>query len=621
MPINICHRCLYLTEIFTDFREKIRVCETKLQKSIVSAPFPRKQSPENRPHESVPLNSSLHLPPDEGRIVVIVDPTKDYVSDVSESSVSDDSDAEEGSLQIVTTPPLQPLTSLIENNTVASYSMATTDATANNQREHDGIRNIFFCQFCDTAFVDQIECTKHEQSHESSNPHQCNFCPFRCAGRNTIIAHIKECHEPSKPFVCIQCQKKFGRRSDLKKHSIVHTGVRPFGCPECGKNFSRNTNLTKHLRIHSGLKPHVCQKCPRSFTTKGELFRHSQVHTEAKPFQCTKCPSTFSRRDKFLLHERSHVLKEGSENIVLALNPFHNNVGQIADTIQRNQEPQPHQPHHQPLQMVVPTVTATVYAQLPISHTSFSPLPRLDQLISQITPPELQPSPIIQPMAPPPPLPALLPAPPPPPPLPPIEKMYFANPNVTPPTTVHSPGSLTLIIPKKRIISSRPKKFICDSCPKRFATQSSLLNHKNVHLGLRNHVCLLCDKTFARKRELDRHSVIHTGYKPYSCAHCPKKFGRKDKLVRHERIHMEEKLYSCPQCALTFSRNDTLLLHMRAHVKPTVDEPQPIGRMPSDILASYPMDGPMANVDDHLSNYMGMSLIQPLVINRDNLNN
>lgn len=575
-------------------------------------PFPSKQPIENKPIESVPLNNSLHLPPDESRIVVIVDPTKDYVSDVSESSASEDSDAEEGSLQIVTTPPLQPSTT-IDNNT--SYSMAT-DTTASIPREHEGIRNIYFCQFCDTAFVDQNECTKHEQSHESSNPHQCNFCSFRCAGRNTIIAHIKECHEPSKPFVCIQCNKKFGRRSDLKKHSIVHTGVRPFGCPECGKNFSRNTNLTKHLRIHSGLKPHVCQKCPRSFTTKGELFRHTQVHTEAKPFQCTKCPSTFSRRDKFLLHERSHVLKEGSENIVVALNPFHNNVGQIGDTNQRNQQ-QLLLLNQQPVQTVVATVMASVMP--PPVPLPLNPLPRLDQLISQFPQPELQP-PIIQPMAPPPAAPPLPPMPPPPLPPPPIEKMYFANPNVTP--TVHSPGSLTLIIPKKRIISSRPKKLICDSCPKRFATQSSLLNHKNVHLGLRNHVCLLCDKTFARKRELDRHSVIHTGYKPYSCAHCPKKFGRKDKLVRHERIHMEEKLYSCPQCTITFNRNDALLLHMRTyHAKPTVDEPHAVGRMPSDIMAPYPMDGSMANVDDHLSNYMGMSLIQPLVINRDNLNN
>lgn len=46
----------------------------------------------------------------------------------------------------------------------------------------------------------------------------------------------------------------------------------------------------------------------------------------------------------------------------------------------------------------------------------------------------------------------------------------------------------------------KPKTFFCDSCPKKFATQSSLLNHKNIHLDNRNHVCLVCNKSFIKKR-------------------------------------------------------------------------------------------------------------------------
>lgn len=562
---------------------------------------------------SIPINNSLQLPPDDSRIVVVVDPTKDYVSDASDSSASDDSDGEEGSLQIVTTPPLPPPMT-VENNTQIATAVSaannSTDAndslssiTVSNQREHDGTRNIFFCQFCDTAFIDQFECSKHEQSHESTNPHQCNFCPYRCAGRNTIIAHIKEYHEPSKPFVCIQCNKKFGRRSDLKKHSIVHTGVRPFGCPECGKNFSRNTNLTKHLRIHSGLKPHVCQQCPRSFTTKGDLYRHTQVHTEAKPFQCAKCPSTFSRRDKFLLHERSHILKEESENIVVQLNPFHNNVGQVVGSSNQLQQHQQQQYNQPPLVNSVVNIAPNVNNNL--SQPAFMSLSAIavDQETTVIQQQEKYAQQEQQ--------------------YPQIIREPIENAIGTNNTNVNRVEPIRILVPKKKIIA-RPKKFSCDICPKRFATQSSLMNHKNVHLGLRNHVCLLCDKTFARKRELDRHSVIHTGYKPYSCSHCLKNFGRKDKLVRHERIHMEEKVYSCTQCSLMFQRNDALLLHMKIHAKiPTAGEPQTIPRtIPMDIMTTYPMDASLQmNVDDNLSNYMGMSLIQPLVINRDSLNN
>lgn len=46
----------------------------------------------------------------------------------------------------------------------------------------------------------------------------------------------------------------------------------------------------------------------------------------------------------------------------------------------------------------------------------------------------------------------------------------------------------------------KPKTFFCDKCPKKFATQSSLLNHKNIHSDIRNHTCSICNKSFIRKR-------------------------------------------------------------------------------------------------------------------------
>lgn len=488
----------------------------------------------------------LELLPEENKIVMVIDPTKDYASS-SDTNDTDDSDVENAQVQ------------LTAKNQLTVVGLPQRQQSAAMVDMPEGFKNLFFCQYCDTAYVEHDDCLEHEANHDAINPHQCNFCSFSCASRNTIIAHIKECHEPEKPFICMQCNKKFGRRSDLKKHSIVHTGIRPFSCPVCGKNFSRNTNLTKHLRIHSGLKPHVCHKCPRSFTTKADLLRHTQVHSEIKPYQCSQCPATYSRRDKFLYHARTHLKKDqavatslsmtqtantlltepsatiDTENIIISLDPYNDlsantDAEEQSNPIQFKSPPPP--PSAQPFQ----TQTHLLHIQSELAIQNFSTPSALKQ-ISQVQPPEHA---FVLPQH--------------------IQQITFPD---------HVTGDAVTFIankpPKKDVI--KPKNFICESCPKRFVTQSSLQNHKNIHLGIRNHICLTCDKCFARKRELDRHSVIHTGFKPFSCVHCDKKFGRKDKLVRHERIHMEEKMYPCTNCPMTFNRKDGLLLHMKLHNK------------------------------------------------------
>jgi len=44
------------------------------------------------------------------------------------------------------------------------------------------------------------------------------------ADRLVYSAHMKSVHKNDKPYNCPQCDRTFARRSDLRKHTIVHTG-------------------------------------------------------------------------------------------------------------------------------------------------------------------------------------------------------------------------------------------------------------------------------------------------------------------------------------------------------------------------------------------------------------
>ena len=71
--------------------------------------------------------------------------------------------------------------------------------------------------------------------------------------------------EKKRPFRCEMCRHSFGKRSDLKRHYLIHTGndflnryyfsstiigERPHKCTICGKAFRVKFTLKDHLRIH-----------------------------------------------------------------------------------------------------------------------------------------------------------------------------------------------------------------------------------------------------------------------------------------------------------------------------------------------------------------------------------
>lgn len=531
LPTNICHSCLYHTETFYDYQTRVHNCERKLQDFVVSLGLKTtKDIPNVRELSPINVSNEHELTLNEN--VIVIDPTKFYAS-----SDEDEEDAVEPNAQSFEFDLNDPYSMCVTPSLPTEKTKRMFMPKMNKTNMPEGFRNVFFCQYCEAAFVSREQCEEHENNgHDLVTPNVCNFCDFRCASRVTVIAHIKECHEPEKPFICVQCNKKFGRRSDLKKHSICHTGIRPFVCPVCNKSFSRNTNLTKHLKIHEGLKPFVCQQCPRSFSAKCDLQRHEQIHNEnSKPFQCAKCPSTFMRRDKLLHHERKHLNNTeeanrsiDSENMIISLNPYQEMDHQSFDAALAAIQLQSR------YNMFASKDSSTSATPSSSSANEISPEkqpPQISQLNSSLLFPN-QGFPIPDHFT---------------------EDVLYPN-HVTGDAISFTPNQ-----PKK--VKELPKTLACDKCPRKFNKQSALLNHKNVHLNqilAAPPVCSLCNKTFKSKKELDRHMLIHTGIKKFQCFVCLKRFLRKDKLVRHEKIHIKNSQPS-PYLHSTFNKMELVL--------------------------------------------------------------
>lgn len=71
------------------------------------------------------------------------------------------------------------------------------------------------------------------------------------------------------------CNKKFGRKENIKSHVQTHLGDRQFRCDHCKKCFVRGHDLKRHAKIHTGTKAYACL-CGNAFARHDALTRHRQ---------------------------------------------------------------------------------------------------------------------------------------------------------------------------------------------------------------------------------------------------------------------------------------------------------------------------------------------------------
>ena len=164
----------------------------------------------------------------------------------------------------------------------------------------------YSCMVCNKGFVQRSDLKKHTLVHTGDKPYSCTVCG-KCFNLNGNLKQHMMVHTEKKPFSCTVCVKTFAFNRQLKAHMLIHTGETPYSCRVCGKGFGVAGSLKRHMVIHTGEKPYGCIVCGKGFGNMGGLKRHMVIHTGEKPYNCTVCSKGFFQKSDLKKHIIIHT--------------------------------------------------------------------------------------------------------------------------------------------------------------------------------------------------------------------------------------------------------------------------------------------------------------------------
>ena len=91
--------------------------------------------------------------------------------------------------------------------------------------------------------------------------------------------NLNEKCSPRKKHKCIECDKTFSKKSNMKAHMLVHTGEKPYKCHVCANSYRQKAHLMMHIQVlHQGERPYKCKHCDYCTARKYDLKQHLLKH-------------------------------------------------------------------------------------------------------------------------------------------------------------------------------------------------------------------------------------------------------------------------------------------------------------------------------------------------------
>ncbi|CAH8544929.1 unnamed protein product [Heterobilharzia americana] len=175
------------------------------------------------------------------------------------------------------------------SNTIISNNVVNNSVHTMDQRNYMGPETIHTCSTCPTV----MSGSTSEISDQKFNPQSSEYC-FNTTCGGVMQAKLSPIHQNNtcpklcdqqKPFVCgmLNCNKRFVRIDELRRHQRTHSEVKQFVCDICKKGFTRSDHLMTHRRTHTGERPYECKICDRRFARSDERNRHAKTHMRDRP--------------------------------------------------------------------------------------------------------------------------------------------------------------------------------------------------------------------------------------------------------------------------------------------------------------------------------------------------
>lgn len=137
---------------------------------------------------------------------------------------------------------------------------------------------------------------------------QCRLCSSNFETSEALSDHNEAVHSV---FTCLCCFKTFTSRSNLERHSRLHTGHKPYTCNVCGKAFSRKDHLSNHATKHA----FKCSTCSQRYADRSTLVSHYLYdHSATLTSICTYCNKGFCSAELYEEHLKSHPQFQAGES-------------------------------------------------------------------------------------------------------------------------------------------------------------------------------------------------------------------------------------------------------------------------------------------------------------------